>query len=107
MEKNNKSKVVIFVFLALMLGGFLLAFLSFQNIGDLQEEMIYEVIAERGGEVKQIQIVSLNESPFTASERGNTIYKVDYWLNGEERTAWYRADNQSSIVKEPEEWIFE
>ncbi|MEJ8547953.1 hypothetical protein [Brevibacillus borstelensis] len=105
MEATKKSKVMILIFLG---GAVLLAVLAYfgmQSLGQEHVAVIHDVIGAKGGKVQQILVVPKEESPFTESGKGNTIYKIDYEVEGKAQTAWYRSDNQSSIIKEKEEWI--
>lgn len=105
MEASKKSKLFIIGFFLLMLviGALLYAGMQISNQEQVME--IKQVISSKGGTVSHIEVVPLEESPFTASGKGNTIFKIDYEKNGKALTAWYRANNNSSIKKEKEEWI--
>ncbi|CAM5789696.1 MULTISPECIES: hypothetical protein [Brevibacillus] len=106
MEATKKSKVMILIFLG---GAVLLALLAYFGMYSLGKEhvaVINDVIEAKGGKVQHITVVPKDESPFTESGKGNTIYKIDFEIEGKTQTAWYRSDNQSSIIKEKEEWIF-
>lgn len=106
MEATKKSKVMILVFLGavLLLGA--LGYYGMYVMGKEHVAVIKEAIAEKGGVVENIMVVPKDESPFEVSGKGNTIYKIDYRKDGKTLTAWFRSDNQSSIIKENEEWIF-
>ncbi|MBO8162703.1 MAG: hypothetical protein H0Z34_03160 [Brevibacillus sp.] len=107
MDAAKKSKIVVLsvVLFSVLIG--LFAFWGLRDVQELHKKQIAQVIAERGGEVVQVQVVSPSESPFTESGKGNTIYKITYRTSTGTKIAWYRADNQSSIVKSDEEWKFE
>lgn len=83
------------------------AYSGYATMGKEHMTTIHTVIQEKGGVVTEggITAVPLEESPFTNSGKGNTIYRIIYTKDGQSLTAWYRADNNSSIKKEPEEWI--
>ncbi len=105
MEATTKSKLMIVLFLV---GAVLLGAVAYMGMSSTSKEHIaeiHQVIQSKGGEVKQIQVVPKEESPFEQSGKGNTIYKISYLKSGKTLTAWYRSDNHSSIIKEKEEWI--
>ncbi|WJQ79085.1 hypothetical protein [Brevibacillus brevis] len=107
MDATKKSKVIIVSFLA---GAVLLAIISYFGMASMGKEhmvTIQNVIKENGGVVNAggVTAVPLEESPFTNGGKGNTIYRIYYTKDGQTLTAWYRADNESSIKKEPEAWI--
>lgn len=107
MDATKKSKIIIASFLA---GAVLLAIVAFMGMTSTNNEhiaMIQQVIKEKDGVIvdKGITIVPVDESPFEKSGKGNTIYRIFYTKDGQNLTAWFRAENHSSIKKEPEEWI--
>ncbi|MFS0918775.1 hypothetical protein [Brevibacillus sp. 179-C 1.1 NHS] len=107
MDATKKSKVIIVSF---MVGAIFLAVVAYLGMSALGEEhmaAIQKVIKENGGVVAEggVTAVPLEESPFTDSGKGNTIYRIHYTKDGQTLTAWFRADNNSSIKKEPEAWI--
>ncbi|USG68190.1 hypothetical protein NDK47_13280 [Brevibacillus ruminantium] len=106
MEATKKSKLMILLFLggAILLGA--LGYFGMSSLGKEQVAYIKSVISDKGGSVDVITVVPKEESPFTESGKGNTIYKIDFQKDGKALTAWYRSNNQSSIIKENEEWIF-
>jgi hypothetical protein len=101
----TRSKWIIILFLvgAVLLGA--LAYTGMSSTGKEHVAAIKQVIQSKGGQVQTIVVVPREESPFERSGKGNTIYKIDYLKNGKTLTAWYRADNHSSIMKEKEAWI--
>jgi hypothetical protein len=104
-EATKKSKLLIILFL---LGAILFGAIAYASMKSTSKEHLAEinrVIEGHGGHVQQITVVPVKESPFPKSGKGNTIYRVDFEKNGKPLTAWYRADNHSSIMKEKEEWI--
>ncbi|MED1783965.1 hypothetical protein P4V43_19260 [Brevibacillus fortis] len=107
MDATKKSKVIIVSFLsaAVLLG--ILAYFGMASLGQEHMATIHSVIKEKGGVVTTggVTAVPLEESPFTNSGKGNTIYRILYTKDGQTLTAWYRSDNNSSIKKEPEAWI--
>lgn len=105
MEATKKSKLLIIGFFLLMILFGTLLYSGMQISNQEQVAQIKQVIADKGGTVQHIEVVPLEESPFTKSGKGNTIFKIDYVKNGKSLTAWYRANNNSSIKKEKEEWI--
>ncbi|GED31884.1 MULTISPECIES: hypothetical protein [Brevibacillus] len=107
MDPTKKSKVIIVSFVA---GALLLGFLAYWGMASTGNEhmaTIKKVIAEKGGVIVAhgVTAVPADESPFERGGKGNTIYKIDYTKDGKPYTAWYRSENHSSILKEPEEWI--
>ncbi|WP_301168891.1 hypothetical protein [Brevibacillus nitrificans] len=107
MDPTKKSKVIIVSFVA---GALLLGFLAYWGMASTGNEhmaIIKKVIAEKGGVIVAhgVTAVPADESPFERGGKGNTIYKIDYTKDGKPYTAWYRSENHSSILKEPEEWI--
>ncbi|WP_421617774.1 hypothetical protein ACAF76_009950 [Brevibacillus sp. TJ4] len=108
MEATKKSKVVI---LAFFVGIILIGMMLYKGMaagGDAHMEVIQQVISDQGGELLPggVTAVSVDVSPFERSGKGNTIFRISYQKDGNTYTAWYRAKNQSSIIAEPEEWIF-
>ncbi|MFD2371525.1 hypothetical protein ACFSO0_16485 [Brevibacillus sp. GCM10020057] len=107
MDPTKKSKIIIVSFLAgaLLLGG--LAYMSMASTSKEQMATIKKVIEENGGTIVAggVTAVPVDESPFERSGKGNTIFRIEYTKDGKTYTAWYRAENHSSIVKEPEKWI--
>lgn len=106
-DATKKSKVIIVSFLA---GALLLGFLAYMGMSATSSEhmaTIQAVIKEKGGVIEPggVTAVPVDESPFAKSGKGNTIYRIVYKKDGESLTAWYRSENHSSIIKEPEEWI--
>ena len=102
----TRSKLIIVLFL---LGAVLLVALAYTGMSATGKEHVAEIrqtIQSKGGQVQKIVVVPKEESPFAQSGKGNTIYRIDYTKNGQNLTAWYRADNHSSIIKEKETWIF-
>ncbi|WP_139488687.1 hypothetical protein [Brevibacillus dissolubilis] len=106
MDESRKSKLIILIFAGFVVFALVAAFFGIRAAKDYNSEMIHEEIAKHQGVVQQISVVDLPESPFDKAGKGNTIYKVDYTKDGQTYTAYYRADNQSSIIKEPPEWKF-
>lgn len=107
MDSTRKSKIIIVSFLA---GALLLGFSAYVGMASTGNEhmaIIKKVIQDKGGVIVAggVTAVPADESPFERSGKGNTIYKIDYTKAGKAYTAWYRSDNHSSILKEPEEWI--
>ncbi|MGV3138768.1 hypothetical protein ACEF06_20285 [Brevibacillus agri] len=107
MDATKKSKVIIVLFLA---GALLLGILAYVGMSATSNEhmtVIESVIKEKGGVIEAggVTVVPPEESPFPKSGKGNTIYRIVYTKDGQSLTAWYRSDNHSSIIKEPEEWI--
>lgn len=107
MEATKKSKLLVIGFLILALGMIGLSMLAYQNTRVEHEEEIHQHIASIGGNVQEIHVVSLMDSPFSKGGKGNTIYKIIYVKDGVTKTAWYRAVNHSSIIREEESWIME
>ncbi|RNB53720.1 hypothetical protein EDM57_19240 [Brevibacillus gelatini] len=107
MDKAKKSKVIIVSFLAVAILMGVLAYMGMAVTGNEHMATIQSVIAEKGGVIEAggVTVVPLEESPFEKSGKGNTIYRIVYTKDGQTLTAWYRSDNHSSIIKEPEEWI--
>ncbi|MGN7470540.1 hypothetical protein [Brevibacillus sp. SAFN-007a] len=107
MDATKKSKVIIVSFLA---GALLLSVLAYMGMSAASNEhmaIIRSVIKQQGGVIVPdgVTAVPLEESPFERSGKGNTIYRIQYTKDGQSLTAWYRSENHSSIIKEPEEWI--
>lgn len=107
MDSAKKSKVIIVSFLvgAVLLG--IMAYLSMSATSNEHMTTISDVIQQNGGVVTAggVTAVPVEESPFERGGKGNTIYKIVYTKDGKTQTAWYRSENHSSIMKEPEEWI--
>nr|WP_239565179.1 hypothetical protein [Brevibacillus fulvus] len=85
----------------------LIGFFGMRGANEQHVQEIKQVIATHQGEVQHIEIVSQEDSPFGESGKGNTVFKITYAKDGKTMTAWYRANNYSSIIKEKEAWIFE
>lgn len=108
MEATTKSKVwILAFFVGIVLVG-IMAYKGMEVSGDAHMEVIRQVIQEKGGELVDggVLVVPVDVSPFERSGKGNTIFQISYTKDGNTYTAWYRAKNQSSIIAEPEEWIF-
>jgi hypothetical protein len=107
-EAAKKSKIIIVSFLAIALLLGILAYMGMAATGNEHMAIIKKRIQEAGGVIVSggVTAVPADESPFERSGKGNTIYKIDFTKDGKTLTAWYRAENHSSIIKEPEEWIF-
>ena len=108
MEAAKKSKALIVGFLIVMVLFGLFAYRSMMTSAEEHMAVIEQMIREKGGEVLEggVMVVPVDQSPFEASGKGNTIFKISYTRDGSTYTAWYRAKNQSSIIAEPAEWIF-
>lgn len=108
MEATTKSKVLILAFFIGVVLVAIMAYMGMKASGDAHMAVIRQVIQEKGGELVDggVIAVPLDVSPFERSGKGNTIFQITYTKDGSTYTAWYRAKNQSSIVAEPEEWIF-
>lgn len=107
MDATKKSKLIIVLFLA---GALLLGIVAYKGMYVTSNEhltIISDMIDSKGGVVSAggVTVVPVDESPFQQSGKGNTIYKILFTKNGNTETAWYRSENHSSIIKEPEEWI--
>lgn len=104
MNATTKSKVFVLglVTLAVLIG--YTGFIAVRNIEDVHKKEIKRVIGEHGGEVKMIEVVEAETSPFKDAGKGNNVYKITYSKNGGTKTAWYCAINHSSIKQEPEAW---
>lgn len=107
MQAAQKSKWLVILCVAVPLLIALTAYVSSRSTGNEHVAEINEVIAAQGGAVQEIIVVPFKDSPFEKSGKGNTIYKITYQKDGQVRTAWYRAVNYSSIVREEPEWKFE
>lgn len=83
-----------------------LAYAGMSSTGKEHVAEIRQMVQSKGGQVQKIVVVPKEESPFEQSGKGNTIYRIDYRKDGKTLTAWYRADNHSSIMKEKEAWMF-
>lgn len=107
MDEKRKSKI--FVLACVIVPVLIGVFAYFGSISANQEQVkeIKEEIAAKGGNVKNIEVVNKDNSPFDKSGKGNTIYKISYEKDGKMRVAWYRALNQSSIIREEPAWIYE
>ncbi|WNC12233.1 hypothetical protein [Brevibacillus brevis] len=108
MDAVKKSKVIIVSFVA---GAILLGFVAYMGMsatGNEHMAIIQKAIKEKGGVIVAggITAVPVDESPFEQSGKGNTIYRIEFTKDGRPFTAWYRSENHSSILKEPEGWIF-
>jgi hypothetical protein len=108
MEATKKSKVIILSFLVGAVAFGYLAYIGMSYSSQAHMDTIEAKIIERGGTLVAGSVVALpmDESPFERSGKGNTIFRIAYMKDGEQHTAWYRAKNQSSIIYEPEEWLF-
>ncbi|MED4781032.1 hypothetical protein [Brevibacillus choshinensis] len=107
MDPAKKSKIIIVSF---VVGALLLGFLAYKGMSTTGQEhmaIIKKVIQDKGGVIVAggVTAVPVDESPFERGGKGNTIYKIDFTKDGKPHTAWYRSENHSSILKEPEEWI--
>lgn len=107
MDPQKKSKLVVLACLIIPVLIGLFAYFGSQQANQEQVAEIKETIKQHGGIVERIEVVSYEQSPFEKSGKGNTIYKISYQVNGVAKTAWYRAHNQSSIVREEIAWIFD
>ena len=107
MDEKKKSKILVLacVIVPILIG--LMAYYGSINNNQAQVQEIKDAIAEKGGTVQELIVVSYEDSPFERSGKGNTIYKIIYEKDGKMLTAWYRAHNQSSIIREEPAWIFE
>ncbi|WP_134683923.1 hypothetical protein [Brevibacillus migulae] len=107
MDPKKKSKILVLatVIIPILIG--LLAYYGSINSNQAQVQEIKDAIAKKGGTVTQLIVVNYEDSPFERSGKGNTIYKIIYEKEGKTLTAWYRALNQSSIIREEPAWIFE
>lgn len=108
MDATKKSKVIILTFLIGVVCMVVLAYMgmsagSQEHMANIEAKML-----EIGGTLVagRLMAVPADESPFERSGKGNTIFRVIYTKDGVEHVAWYRSKNQSSIISEPEEWIF-
>lgn len=93
-----------------MAGAIFLGVVAYQGMavtGKEQVALIRDKIEAMGGSIPAggIMVVPPEESPFESSGKGNTIYKITYTKDGKTQTAWYRSENHSSIIKQPEAWI--
>lgn len=106
-DAQIKSKIYLlaWVIVPIILG----VFAYFGSMSGNQElvQEIKDAIAAKGGTVEKILVVNYQDSPFERSGKGNTIFKISYQKEGKALTAWYRALNQSSIIREEPAWIFE
>lgn len=107
MQAAQKSKLLVILCLVVPLLIAVTAYFSSRSTGNEHVAEINQVIAAQGGKVQEIVVVPHKDSPFEKSGKGNTIYKITYEKDGQVRTAWYRAVNYSSIVREEPEWKFE
>lgn len=108
MEATKKSKVIILSFFIGVICMGILAYIGMSYGGRAHMTNIETKIHERGGALVagSVMAVPKDESPFEKSSKGNTIFRIKYTKDGNEHIAWYRSKNQSSIISEPEEWIF-
>ncbi|UFJ42368.1 hypothetical protein LOK74_07740 [Brevibacillus humidisoli] len=106
-DPAKKSKIVVLAFLVFAIVIGVSAFFGGRDIRAVHQQEIERNIAALGGQLVQVDVVSPAQSPFRESGKGNTIYKVVYRTVDGTKTAWYRADNQSSIIKYEEAWRFE
>jgi len=106
-DEKKKSKILVLacVIVPILIG--LMAYYGSINNNQAQVQEIKDAIAEKGGTVQELIVVSYEDSPFERSGKGNTIYKIIYEKDEKMLTAWYRALNQSSIIREEPAWIFE
>ncbi|NGQ96247.1 hypothetical protein G3578_13860 [Brevibacillus sp. SYP-B805] len=107
MDAAKKSKIVVLACLLVPMVIAMISYVSSREANQEQVQEIREMIAARGGTIEQIEVVPPDQSPFDRSGKGNTIYKITYHKNGKTMTAWYRALNQSSIVREAPAWKFD
>lgn len=108
MEATKKSKVIILSFFIGVIGMGILAYIGMSYGSQAHMTNIEAKILERGGKLVagSVMAVPKDESPFEKSSKGNTIFRMKYTKDGNEHIAWYRSKNQSSIISEPEEWLF-
>lgn len=107
MDGQKKSKLLVLACLIIPVFIGILAYFGSIRANQEQVQEIKEEIAAKGGTVQDIMVVNYEDSPFERSGKGNTIYKISYEKDGKILTAWYRALNQASIVREEPAWIFE
>ncbi|MFM1655080.1 hypothetical protein ACI7RC_23740 [Brevibacillus sp. B_LB10_24] len=107
MDPTKKSKLIILTFLGLAIIFGLIAYFGMKNSAKAQVELIHQEIAARGGTVTKIEVMPPDESPFPTAGKGNTIFKIDYEKSGQSHIAWYCSINDSSIIREQEQWKFD
>ncbi|MBA4532064.1 hypothetical protein [Brevibacillus halotolerans] len=106
MDSTKKSKLLIIGFLVVSVLAVIAAFLGFRQAKDANIDKIQQTIAQRGGQLTSATVIPLEKSPFDKSNKGNTIYQVEYQKANKSYVAYYRAFNELSIIREPEEWIY-
>ncbi|MGM0715382.1 hypothetical protein [Brevibacillus centrosporus] len=107
MDMKTKSKIIVLACIVIPITIGIFAYRGSVNANQEQIKEIKEKIAMKGGSVLNIKVVSYVDSPFEKSGKGNTIYQISYQKDGKTQTAWYRAINQSSILREDPAWLFE
>lgn len=107
MDNKTKSKIIVLACIAIPITIGLFAYKGSISSNQEQVKEIKDKIAIKGGNVLNIKVVSYVDSPFEKSGKGNTIYQISYQMEGKTLTAWYRAVNQSSILREKPAWLFE
>ncbi|QDX94489.1 hypothetical protein EEL32_00775 [Brevibacillus laterosporus] len=106
MDSTRKSKLLIIGFLVVSVLAVVAAFFGFRQAKDANLETIKQAIAQQGGQFTSAAVIPLEKSPFDKSNKGNTIYQVEYQKANKSYTAYYRAFNELSIIREPEKWIY-
>lgn len=107
MDNKTKSKIIVLACIAIPITIGLFAYKGSISSNQEQVREIKEKISVKGGSVLNIKVVNYVDSPFEKSGKGNTIYQISYQKDGKTQTAWYRAINQSSILREEPAWLFE
>jgi len=96
MERSRMKKQKLFVMgvILFVVGVSIALFISRSTLTNKHHDEIVRIISERGGGGIKVQKINSKASPFRQeSGKYNIIYRVDYQVNGNIKTAWYRGVN--------------